>query len=48
MPCSIRRPGADLEQDSRRQFLNKMLTVAASPDAAARDRFADHIAHKRE
>ncbi len=38
----------DLEQDeNRRQFLNKMLTVAARiPDAAARDQFADRIAHK--
>ena len=33
--------------DSRRQFLGKMLTVAAGiPDAAARDQFADRIAHK--
>jgi len=33
--------------DSRRQFLGKMLTVAARiPDAAARDQFADRIAHK--
>ena len=33
--------------DSRRQFLAKMLTVAARiPDAAARDQFADRIAHK--
>jgi DNA primase len=33
--------------DHRRQFLNKMLTVAAEiPDAAARDQFADRIAHK--
>ncbi len=33
--------------DHRRQFLNKMLTVAAQiPDAAARDQFADRIAHK--
>ena len=40
--------GVDLEQDdSRRQFLGKMLTVAARiPDAAARDQFADRIAHK--
>jgi DNA primase len=40
--------GLDLEQDeNRRQFLNKMLTVAARiPDAAARDQFADRIAHK--
>ena len=33
--------------DSRRQFLGKMLAVAARiPDAAARDQFADRIAHK--
>jgi len=33
--------------DSRRQFLTRMLTVAARiPDAAARDQFADRIAHK--
>jgi DNA primase len=33
--------------DSRLQFLGKMLTVAARiPDAAARDQFADRIAHK--
>jgi DNA primase len=33
--------------DSRRHFLGKMLTVAARiPDAAARDQFADRIAHK--
>jgi DNA primase len=33
--------------DSRRQFLSRMLTVAARiPDAAARDQFADRIAHK--
>jgi DNA primase len=40
--------GLDLEQDeNRRQFLNKMLTIAARiPDAAARDQFADRIAHK--
>jgi DNA primase len=40
--------GLDLEQDDgRRQFLGKMLTVAARiPDAAARDQFADRIAHK--
>ncbi len=41
---------ADLEfghGDSRRQFLVKMLAVAAwIPDAAARDQFADRIAHK--
>jgi DNA primase len=40
--------GLDLSQDeNRRQFLGKMLTVAARiPDAAARDQFADRIAHK--
>jgi DNA primase len=33
--------------DSRRTFLNAMLTVAASiPEAAARDQFADRLAHK--
>ena len=33
--------------DSRRGFLNAMLTVAATiPDAAARDQFADRLAHK--
>jgi DNA primase len=40
--------GVDFAQDdSRRQFLGKMLTIAAQiPDAAARDQFADRIAHK--
>ena len=40
--------GRDLEQaDQRRQFLGRMLTVAARiPEAAARDQFADRIAHK--
>src|SRR6185312_6260655 len=40
--------GVDLEHgDKRREFLNKMLAVAARiPDAAARDQFADRIAHK--
>ena len=40
--------GSDLGQaDNRRQFLGRMLTVAARiPDAAARDQFADRIAHK--
>jgi DNA primase len=40
--------GLDFEQDdSRRQFLGRMLTVAARiPDAAARDQFGDRIAHK--
>ena len=40
--------GLDLNHDEqRRQFLGKMLTVAARiPDAAARDQFADRIAHK--
>ena len=39
---------ADLAHDlGRRQFLASMLTVAATiPDAAARDQFADRIAHK--
>ena len=33
--------------DSRREFLTRMLTVAARiPDAAARDQFADRLAHK--
>jgi DNA primase len=35
------------KDDSRREFLNAMLTVAARiPDAAARDQFADRLAHK--
>jgi DNA primase len=40
--------GVDFEHaDSRRQFLSRMLAVAARiPDAAARDQFADRIAHK--
>ena len=40
--------GLDLgHDDSRRQFLGRMLTVAARiPDAVARDQFADRIAHK--
>ncbi|PYQ68879.1 MAG: DNA primase [Acidobacteria bacterium] len=40
--------GLDLSHDdSRRQFLGRMLAVAARlPDAAARDQFADRIAHK--
>jgi DNA primase len=40
--------GLDLEHgDKRREFLNKMLAVAARiPDAAARDQFADRLAHK--
>jgi DNA primase len=40
--------GRDLTQsDNRRQFLGRMLGVAARiPDAAARDQFADRIAHK--
>ncbi len=40
--------GQDLSKDeSRREFLNAMLTVAARiPDAAARDQFADRLAHK--
>jgi DNA primase len=40
--------GLDFGHDeSRRQFLGRMLTTAARiPDAAARDQFADRIAHK--
>ncbi len=40
--------GVDFGQDDqRRQFLSRMLTVAAQiPDAVARDQFADRIAHK--
>ena len=40
--------GLDFAHDEhRRQFLGKMLTVAARiPEAAARDQFADRIAHK--
>ena len=40
--------GVDFAQDdSRRQYLGKMLTVAARiPDAAARDQFADRLAHR--
>jgi DNA primase len=40
--------GLDFGQDdNRRQFLGRMLTVASRiPDAAARDQFADRIAHK--
>jgi DNA primase len=40
--------GLDFRQDeNRRQFLGKMLAVAARiPDVAARDQFADRIAHK--
>ena len=35
------------KDDSRREFLNAMLTVAAKiPDAAARDQFADRLSHK--
>jgi DNA primase len=35
------------KDDSRREFLNSMLTVAARiPDAAGRDQFADRLAHK--
>ena len=35
------------KDDSRREFLNAMLRVAARiPDAAARDQFADRLAHK--
>jgi DNA primase len=40
--------GVDLRHDDqRREFLGRMLTVAARiPDAAVRDQFADRIAHK--
>jgi len=40
--------GVDFSHDeSRRSFLGRMLTVAARiPDAAARDQFADRLAHK--
>jgi DNA primase len=40
--------GHDLTRDeARREFLRKMLTVAARiPDPAARDQFADRLAHK--
>jgi DNA primase len=40
--------GVDFGQDdARRQFLGKMLTVAARiPDPAARDQFGDRIAHR--
>jgi DNA primase len=40
--------GQDLARDDvRREFLRKMLAVAARiPDAAARDQFADRLAHK--
>ena len=40
--------GQDLTRDdARREFLRKMLTVAAKiPDPAARDQFADRLAHK--
>lgn len=35
------------KDDSRREFLNRMLAIAARiPDAAARDQFADRLAHK--
>ena len=47
--CSTaRRPDYDFSKDeSRREFLNAMLEVAARiPDAAARDQFADRLAHK--
>jgi DNA primase len=40
--------GLDVNRpDSRKQFLDRMLVVAATiPDAAARDQFADRLAHK--
>jgi DNA primase len=42
--------GVDLRRDDgRRQFLGRMLTVAARiPDATARDQFADRIAHRAQ
>ena len=44
------RTSAELElgrDDGRRELLNRMLAVAARiPDAAARDQFADRLAHK--
>ena len=44
------RTAADLDlsrDEGRREFLNRMLTVAARiPDAAARDQFADRLAHR--
>lgn len=37
------------KDDSRREFLSRMLTVAARvPDAAQRDQFADRLAHKAQ
>ncbi len=46
----LERTAADHDfnrDDSRREFLGKMLTVAARiPDAAMRDQFADRIAHR--
>ena len=47
--CSIRRPPGSISGTTTAgaQFLGKMLAVAARiPDAAARDQFADRIAHK--
>ena len=42
--------GHDLSRDEdRREFLSRMLEVAARiPDAAARDQFADRLAHKAQ
>jgi DNA primase len=42
--------GVDFSQDdSRRQYLSKMLVVAAKiPEATARDQFADRIAHRAQ
>ena len=42
--------GQDLQRDEhRREFLSRMLEVAARiPDAAARDQFADRLAHKAQ
>ena len=46
----LERTAADYDfskDDSRREFLNAMLAVAARiPDAAARDQFADRLSHK--
>ena len=47
--CSIRRPRASISARTTAagSFSGKMLAVAARiPDAAARDQFADRIAHK--
>jgi DNA primase len=37
------------QPDARREFLSRMLTVAATiPDAAGRDQFADRVAHRAQ